>query len=81
MRWIAKVRIDAGFNDKQRTILEFVLGQYVQVGVDELAQDKLKDLLKLKYHALADAIAELGRPEEIGKIFAGFQKYLYDTAA
>jgi type I restriction enzyme R subunit len=77
----AKVRIDAGFNDKQRTFLEFVLGQYVAVGVDELAQEKLKDLLKLKYHALADAIAELGRPDEIGKIFAGFQKYLYDTAA
>lgn len=51
------------------------------LGIDELAQEKLKDLLKLKYHALADAIAELGRPDEIGKIFAGFQKYLYDTAA
>lgn len=23
------------------------------------------------------AVADLGRPEEIGKVFAGFQKYLY----
>jgi type I restriction enzyme, R subunit len=24
-----------------------------------------------------DAVADLGRPEEIGKVFVGFQKYLY----
>jgi len=35
-------------------------------------------LLRIKYHgAIADAVADLGRPEEIGKVFAGFQKYLY----
>jgi type I restriction enzyme, R subunit len=35
-------------------------------------------LLKLKYHnAIADAVADFGRPEEIGQCFAGFQKYLY----
>jgi type I restriction enzyme R subunit len=39
-------------------------------------------LLLLKYHnAIADAIADLGRPEEIGNIFSGFQKYLYQEAA
>jgi type I restriction enzyme R subunit len=77
----AKARITASFNSKQQTFLDFVLAQYVAVGVDELAQEKLKDLLKLKYHAIADAIAELGQPAEIGKVFAGFQRYLYDTAA
>ncbi len=25
----------------------------------------------------ADAIADLGNPEEINRVFAGFQKYLY----
>ena len=74
----AKVEITAHFNDKQRSFLDFVLAQYVKVGVEELAQDKLSPLLKLKYHnAIADAVADLGRPEEIGKVFAGFQKYLY----
>ena len=35
-------------------------------------------LLRLKYHnSIADAVADLGKPEEIGKVFAGFQKYLY----
>ena len=28
-------------------------------------------------NAIADAVADLGQPEQIGQIFAGFQKYLY----
>ena len=32
-------------------------------------------------HAKADAVADLGRPEEIGNVFSGFQKYLYQDAA
>jgi hypothetical protein len=38
-------------------------------------------LLLLKYHhSVSDAMADLGRPEEIGMVFAGFQKYLYQPA-
>ncbi len=74
----AKVEINAHFTSKQQSFLDFVLAQYVKVGVEELSQDKLSPLLKLKYHnAIADAVADLGRPEDIGKVFAGFQKYLY----
>ena len=74
----AKLEISTHFNPKQQAFLDFVLAQYVKVGVEELAQDKLSPLLKLKYHnAIADAVADLGKPEEIGKVFAGFQKYLY----
>jgi type I restriction enzyme, R subunit len=74
----AKVEINAHFNSKQQAFLDFVLAQYVKVGVEELAQDKLSPLLKLKYHnAIADAVADLGQPEEIAKVFIGFQKYLY----
>jgi type I restriction enzyme R subunit len=44
----------------------------------DLDQEKLTPLLKLKYHdAIADAVLDLGRPEDIGKLFVGFQKYLY----
>ena len=78
----AKVVISTHFNSKQQVFLDFVLSQYVKVGVDELAQEKLSPLLKLRYNnAIADAVADLGRPEEIGKIFAGFQKYLYQHQA
>ena len=66
------------FNTKQRVFLDFVLSHYVKVGVEELDQEKLTPLLKLKYHdSIADAVADLGQPEEIGRAFVGFQKYLY----
>jgi type I restriction enzyme R subunit len=78
----AKVVIGARFNAKQQVFLWFVLSQYVKVGVEELDREKLSPLLKLKYNnAIADAVADLGRPEEIGSIFAGFQKYLYQPGA
>jgi type I restriction enzyme, R subunit len=49
--------------------------------VGELDQEKLTPLLWLKYqNSIADAINDLGRPEEIGKIFVGFQKYLYQSS-
>lgn len=74
----AKLAMSTHFNSKQRVFLEFVLAQYVKVGVDELSSEKLRPLLKLKYNnAIADAVIDLGKPEEIGKAFASFQKYLY----
>ncbi len=78
----AKVVITTHFNTKQRVFLDFVLSHYVSVGVEELDQDKLTPLLHLKYHnSISDAVAELGRPDEIGKVFSGFQKYLYQQQA
>lgn len=78
----AKVEISTHFNSKQQAFLDFVLSHYVSVGVEELDREKLKPLLLLKYHnSIADAVADLGRPEEIGNVFASFQKYLYQQAA
>jgi type I restriction enzyme R subunit len=76
----AKVEIHAHFTSKQQVFLDFVLSHYVSVGVEELDQAKLTPLLRLKYRdSLADAIADLGKPDAIGKAFAGFQKYLYQS--
>jgi len=78
----AKGAICTHFNTKQQAFLDFVLAQYVKVGVHELDTEKLAPLLRLKYNnAIADAIADLGKPGEIGQVFASFQKYLYQTAA
>ena len=77
----AKLEISTRFNNKQQIFLDFVLSHYVQVGVEELDQEKLTPLLFLKYHSLSDAIDELGRPDEIGKVFVGFQRFLYEEAA
>ncbi|MSQ94259.1 MAG: hypothetical protein EXR98_06845 [Gemmataceae bacterium] len=77
----AKGAITSHFNSKQQAFLDFVLSQYVKVGVHELDKEKLSPLLNLKYHTIADAMADLGKPEEIGKVFADFQKFLYVSAA
>jgi len=75
----ARVHINTEFDKKQQAFLEFVLQHYVDVGVEELDQEKLTPLLKIKYHdSISDAIADLGDPQEIGAVFAGFQKYLYE---
>jgi type I restriction enzyme, R subunit len=77
----AKVNFDSNFSAKQKAFLDFVLAHYVAEGVRELDQEKLTPLLRLKYHdSIADAVADLGRAEEIGAVFAGFQKYLYQQA-
>jgi len=55
----ARLDITVHFNSKQQAFLDFVLAQYVRVGVEELSQDKLSPLLRLKYHgAIADAVAD-----------------------
>jgi len=39
-------------------------------------------LLRLKYSdSISDAIADLGKPDEISSVFVGFQKYLYQPTA
>mgnify|MGYP000678102969 CR=1 FL=1 len=59
-----------------------MLAHYVSEGVRELDQDKLTPLLRLKYNnSIADAVADLGRPEEIRQVFSGFQQYLFQGVA
>jgi type I restriction enzyme R subunit len=62
---------------EQKQFLEFVLSKYIETGVEELDDEKLPDLLTLKYHALADAIEKLGDVKMIREVFIGFQKNLY----
>ena len=68
---------------KQQEFLDFVLKQYIKVRVGKLDRSKIPQLLELKYHAVRDAVAELGSVASISEIFIGFQEYLYtcDRAA
>lgn len=63
--------------DKQQAFVDFVLAQYVKQGVDELDSEKLSPLLRLRYQALSDAFAELGKPDQVRQVFVGFQQHLY----
>ena len=75
---LAKSQIHDQFTSRQEAFIDFVLTQYVREGVDELDQEKLPPLLRLKYkNAIADAVADLGSPDDIRSVFVGFQKYLY----
>ena len=74
----AKAASAAELTDKQQGFVDFVLAQYVSQGVDELDQEKLSPLLKLKYrNALKDAFVELGKPDEVRRVFVGMQRHLY----
>jgi hypothetical protein len=75
------LRFDGRFNSKQQAFLDFVLAHYVGEGVEELHQERLTPLLRLKYHSIMDALMDLGQPEEIGQVFAGFQNYLDQVQA
>lgn len=74
---LAKLDVNKKLADEQADFITFVLNQYIKQGVDELGQDKLKDLIELKYQSIHDATLALGNPTEIRQLFVGFQKHLY----
>ena len=74
----AQSNIFALLNNRQKEFLEFVLSKYIETGVEELDEEKLPDLLTLKYYAIKDASEMLGGVENIRTTFFDFQKYLYE---
>ncbi len=64
-------------DSNQKEFLEFVLTKYIETGVEELDQEKLPNLLELKYHAVSDAAEKLGGVPKIRELFFEFQKHLY----
>ncbi len=77
--WVAgrKENIFNQYSDKQNEFLHFILGHYIAEGVSELDQEKLPNLLELKYHSVRDAVDQLGSVPEIQDVFIGFQEHLY----
>ncbi|HVZ12259.1 MAG TPA: DEAD/DEAH box helicase family protein [Patescibacteria group bacterium] len=73
----AKSTILNGLSKEQKEFLEFVLSKYLENGVEELEEEKLPDLLNLKYEAISDAEKILGGVDNIRSTFFDFQKNLY----
>jgi type I restriction enzyme R subunit len=74
----AQSDIFASLDSNQKNFIEFVLSKYIEVGVEELDEDKLPILLQNKYYSLEDAKLVLGdNLERIRTLFTGFQKKLY----
>lgn len=64
-------------NTAEKQFVEYVLRNYVNVGVDELDVSKLSTVLTAKYGSIHAAEKELGTPQNIQKTFIEFQEKLY----
>lgn len=74
---IAKLKLATIFDEKQKEFINFVLDKYIEIGVEELSQEKLPVLLELKYNSLSEAQSVLGEVKNIRSMFVNFQQYLY----
>lgn len=72
-----KISIFNNIQSRQHAFIEFVLNQYVKNGIIELDDERIGELINLKYGSPANAIQELGNISEIRETFCSFQKYLY----
>ena len=73
----AESEIYKDLNDNQKEFIDFVLGKYVEGGVEELDINRLSSLVELKYKSLHDGQEALGNAEKIKSTFIDFQKHLY----
>lgn len=64
-------------NQQQREFIEYVLRNYVNIGVDELDVGKLSTVLTAKYGSIHAAQQALGTVQDIQKTFVDFQQHLY----
>ncbi|MDE0472245.1 MAG: DEAD/DEAH box helicase family protein [Ekhidna sp.] len=68
-------------NQSQKEFVEYVLRNYIEVGVDELDDSKLGNVLMAKYGSLDAAQKQLGSTQDIRQTFVDFQKLLYQEAS
>ncbi len=73
----AQTNIFKSLEHNQKEFLEFVLSKYIEIGIEELDQEKLPALLKIKYQAIHDATEVLGGVDKIRETFINFQKHLF----
>ena len=76
----AQSNIFKSLDNNQKDFLDFVLSKYVETGIEELDEEKIPDLLKIKYFTLNDATELLGGVKEIRATFIDFQQHLFATA-
>ena len=67
-------------NESQREFIDYVLGNYIDDGIDELEVMNLSKVLTARYGSTYEARQQLGNDEEIRKLFIDFQQHLYQEA-
>ncbi len=73
-------KILSSYDEKLVAFLDFVLGEYVRVGDEELNPEKLGSLITLKYFSAYEAEQQVGGVGKIRDAFIGFQPVLYDAS-
>ena len=79
---VAKTQLNIfkSLENNQKEFLEFVLSKYIEIGIEELDQEKLPTLLKIKYQSINDATEMLGVVNKILNTFIGFQSHLFEVS-
>ena len=74
---VGRRRIEDEYDAKVAAFLDFVLGHYVETGVESLDRSKLPDYLKLKFGTLGEGQAALGGMDQVVSSYVGFQRHMY----
>ncbi len=69
--------VEREYDEKLAAFLNYVLGQYVDTGAEDLDRSKLPDYLRLHYGTYGQGAKALGGVERVVDSFVGFQKHLY----
>ena len=72
-----KAVVTSTYEEKLSAFLEYVLGQYVETGVEDLDREKLSDYLTIKFGSQVAGVTELGGVEKVIDSYIGFQRHLY----
>ena len=67
----------SAYEEPLASFLDFVLGQYVSQGIDELDQDKLPRLLELKFPSAREGADALGGAQAVRSAFIDYQRGLF----
>lgn len=61
----------------QKEFIEFIISKYLEGGFEELGEERLSNLLELKFQSIYEGETALGSIEEVKKLYMNFQKQLY----
>lgn len=65
-------------SDEQKSFVDFILSKYIEFGFKELGNDKLADLVQMKYHSMMDAVRKLSmQPQDLRSLFLNMQHDMY----
>ena len=68
----SRERVYASLDPIQQQFVDFVLAQYINLGVDGLRQDRLPQWLSIKYYSQMEGIEALAGTVKARDTFVGF---------